>query len=176
MRSRWLASVALCLGLIACDTSPVDVESTDATPASDAVGLSELTRLDSLLRFKRSIRVGSFSSNDRTGGNDDGFSGSHSFIRKHAEGLVLAELDGPGAIYRIWTPTPTDGVFAFYFDGEVEPRLEIPFRQLFTGEREPFVSPIVGYGAGRFYCYLPIPFVSSRSRRWSLSKGRTFCH
>ena len=106
-----------------------------------------------LPRFKRSVRVGSFSSYDRTGGNDDGFSGAYSFVRKDGEGLVLAELDGPGAIYRIWTPTPTDDVLAFYFDGEAEPRLEIPFRQLFTGEREPFVSPVVGYGAGGFYCY-----------------------
>lgn len=125
------------------------------------IGLSALTRLDLLPRFKRSIRVGSFSSYDRTGANDDGFSGDYSFIRKEDEGLVLAELDGPGAVYRIWTPTPTDDVLAFYFDGEAEPRLEIPFRQLFTGEREPFVSPVVGYGAGGFYCYLPLTFEES---------------
>ncbi|MCB1122698.1 MAG: DUF2961 domain-containing protein [Verrucomicrobiae bacterium] len=102
-----------------------------------------------------------FSSYDRTGGNDDGFSGTYSYIRKEEEGLVLAELEGPGAIYRIWTPTPTDDIFAFYFDGESKPRLEISFRQLFTGEREPFVSPIVGYGVGGFYCYLPIAFEKS---------------
>lgn len=125
------------------------------------VGLDELTRLDLLPQFKQSIRVGSFSSYDRTGGNDDGFSGTYSFVRKDDEGLVIAELDGPGAIYRIWTPTPTDDVFAFYFDGEAKPRLEIPFRQLFTGEREPFVAPVVGYGAGGFYCYLPILFEKS---------------
>lgn len=125
------------------------------------IGVAELARVDLLPRLKQSVRVGSFSSYDRTGKNDDGFSGTYSFIRKEDDGLVLAELDGPGAIYRIWTPTPTDDVFAFYFDGETEPRLEIPFRQLFTGEREPFVSPLVGYGAGGFYCYLPIPFEQS---------------
>lgn len=126
-----------------------------------SIGVAELTRLDLLPRFKQSLRVGSFSSYDRTGGNDDGFSGDYSFIRKEGEGLVLAELDGPGAIYRIWTPTPTDDVLAFYFDGEAAPRLEIPFRQLFTGEREPFVHPVVGYGAGGFYCYLPLTFRKS---------------
>jgi hypothetical protein len=42
------------------------------------------------------------SSYDRTGGNDDGFSGLYSFVRKDDEGLILAEIDGPGAIYRIW--------------------------------------------------------------------------
>lgn len=161
MRSLWLATAAVCLVGVACDTSSVDDEPSRTSPTSDAIGLSELTRLDLLPRFKRSIRVGSFSSYDRTGGNDDGFSGEYSFVRKEAEGLVLAELDGPGAIYRIWTPTPTDDVFAFYFDGEAQPRLEIPFRQLFTGEREPFVSPVVGYGAGGFYSYLPITFEHS---------------
>ncbi len=161
MLSRWIGYVVICLGFVACDTSSVDVETPDDVTQSGAIGLSELTRLDLLPQFKRSIRVGSFSSYDRTGGNDDGFSGDYSFIRKDDEGLVLAELDGPGAIYRIWTPMPTDDVFAFYFDGEAEPRLEIPFRQLFTGERQPFIAPIVGYGAGGFYCYLPITFERS---------------
>ena len=149
------------LGLVACESGTSSPEPGASPPATASIGLAELTRLDHLPRFKRSATVGSFSSYDRTGGNDDGFSGTYSFIRQKGEGLVLAELDGPGAIYRIWTPTPTDDVFAFYFDGETEPRLEIPFRQLFTGEREPFVSPVVGYGAGGFYCYLPIPFERS---------------
>ena len=154
--SPYMRCLVVAMGLVACGPSSVAIRSDDAP-----IGLSELTRLDLLPRFKRSVRVGSFSSYDRTGGNDDGFSGAYSFVRKDDEGLVLAELDGPGAIYRIWTPTPTDDVFAFYFDGETEPRLEIPFRQLFTGEREPFVSPVVGHGAGGFYCYLPIPFERS---------------
>ncbi|MBU23222.1 MAG: hypothetical protein CL476_09005 [Acidobacteria bacterium] len=160
----WVARAGFLLTLVgvsACESGPPPTGLEAPSPAVDAIGLAELTRLDHLARFKRSVKVGAFSSYDRTGGNDDGFSGAYSFIRQDAEGLVLAELDGPGAIYRIWTPTPTDDVFAFYFDGEDEPRLEIPFRQLFTGEREPFVSPIVGYGAGGFYCYLPITFERS---------------
>ena len=155
-KKTMLGCLMVAMGFVACGSSPVAIQTDDAP-----IGLAELTRLDLLPRFKRSVRIGSFSSYDRTGGNDDGFSGAYSFVRKDDEGLVLAELDGPGAIYRMWTPTPTDDVFAFYFDGEAEPRLEIPFRQLFTGEREPFVSPVVGYGAGGFYCYLPIPFERS---------------
>ena len=27
-------------------------------------------------------------------------------------GLVLADLEGPGVIYRIWTPTPTDDLLS----------------------------------------------------------------
>ena len=155
---RWCSVVLLSLG---CGAETPRSVATSVVDAPDAVGLAELTRLDLLPRFKRSIEVGSFSSYDRTGGNDDGFPGAYSFVRQEDEGLVLVELDGPGVIYRIWTPTPTDDIFAFYIDGEAQPRLEIPFRQLFTGEREPFVSPVVGYGAGGFYCYLPIAFERS---------------
>src|SRR3712207_1917507 len=68
-------------------------------------GIAELHRLDTLPTFKRSTSVGSISSYDRTGGNDDGFSGKYSFVRKEGAGLVIADLKGPGVVYRIWTPT-----------------------------------------------------------------------
>ena len=125
------------------------------------LGLAELYRLDWLPKIKQSVYVGSVSSYDRTGGNDDGFSGTYSFVRREPAGLVLADLQGPGYIYRIWTPTPTDDIMEFYFDGEKTPRLVIPFRELFSGQVFPFVSPIVGAGAGGFYCYLPIAFKKS---------------
>lgn len=124
-------------------------------------GIEQLHRLDVLPQLKASLKVGSFSSYDRTGGNNDGFGGEYSFIRKEAGGLVLAELDGPGVIYRIWTPTPTDDVMEFFFDGAEEPAVSIPFRELFTGSRFPFVRPVVGYGAAGFYSYLPLPFAKS---------------
>ncbi len=124
-------------------------------------GLSAIYRLDTLARFSTAVKVGSVSSYDRTGGNDDGFSGQYSFLRKEPGGLVIADLTGPGVIYRIWTPTPTDDVVEFYFDGETTPRLSVPFRELFTGTHPPFVSPIVGSGAGGFYSYLPIGFARS---------------
>jgi hypothetical protein len=124
-------------------------------------GVEELHRLDLLPAFKRSIKVGSVSSYDRSGGNDDGFSGKYSFVRREASGLVLADLKGPGVIYRIWTPTPTDDPVEFYFDGEETPRIRLPFRDLFSGKRSPFLSPVVGVGAGGFYSYLPLPYKDS---------------
>jgi hypothetical protein len=111
-----------------------------------------------LPRFHESVFVGSVSSYDRTGGNDDGFSGAHSFVRKVAGGLVLADLEGPGVVTRIWTPTPTDDVIELYFDEEPEPRITVPFRELFTGTREPFIAPLVGRGAGGNFSYVPIPY------------------
>ncbi|MDT7543104.1 MAG: hypothetical protein QOE33_3008 [Acidobacteriota bacterium] len=129
--------------------------------ARPAPGVEELSRLDALPLFKESVAVGSVSSYDRTGGNDDGFSGKYSFLRREAGGLVIADLKGPGVIYRIWTPTPSDDIIEFYFDGEARPRLSLPFRDLFSGERAPFLSPVVGSGGGGFYSYLPLTYKDS---------------
>ncbi|MGZ5425115.1 MAG: hypothetical protein ACXWH4_11200, partial [Candidatus Aminicenantales bacterium] len=68
-----------------------------AAPGSAAIGIDELARLDLLPQLKRSVEVGLVSSYDRSGGNDDGFSGKYSFIRKEPGGLVIADLEGPGA-------------------------------------------------------------------------------
>jgi hypothetical protein len=129
-----------------------------AGPGAAAVGVDELLRLDLLPRFKRSVEVGLVSSYDRSGGNDDGFSGKYSFVRKEPGGLVLADLEGPGAIYRIHTPTPTDDIVEFYFDGEDAPRLSLKVVELFDGTRPPFVAPVVTWGAGGYTSYLPITY------------------
>ncbi len=125
------------------------------------IGVDELARLDLLPRFKRSIRVGLVSSYDRSGGNDDGFSGKYSFVRKEPGGLVLADLEGPGAIYRIHTPTPTEDIVEFYFDGEAAPRLRLKVIELFDGTRPPFVEPVVGSGVGGYTSYVPLTYGKS---------------
>lgn len=129
--------------------------------AAEPIGIEELYRLDRLPAFKTSVKVASVSSYDRTGGNDDGFSGKYSFVRKDADGLVLADLQGPGVIYRVWMPTPTDDVMEFLFDGETKPRIEVKFRDLFLGKHQAFPRPLVGFGAGGYYCYVPLPFAKS---------------
>ena len=84
-------------------------------------GTDELYRLDLLPRFRSATHVGAVSSYDRTGGNDDGFSGKYSFVGRDDQGIIIADLQGPGIIYRIWTPTPTDDVVEFLFDGDSSP-------------------------------------------------------
>ena len=123
--------------------------------------LEKLSRLDLLPTFKDSIKIGSVSSYDRTGGNDDGFAGTYSFVRKEVDGLVIADLKGPGVITRIWTPTPSDDITEFYFDGETTPRISEKFIDLFSGKKFPFLAPISGIGAGGFYTYLPIEYKTS---------------
>ena len=151
--NRWLLAILLLPGNLTASR----LEAEDRW----VLGMEELHRLDLLPRLKPSVYVGSVSSYDRTGGNDDGFSGKYSFVAREDGGLVIADLKGPGIIYRIWTPTPTDDMVEFYFDGETKPRIRVKFRELFIGNEPPFVSPLVGYGAGGFYSYVPLSFRKS---------------
>lgn len=123
--------------------------------------IAQLYRLDELPRLRPNVTVGMVSSYDRSGGNDDGFNGTYSFVRREAEGLVIADLTGPGVVTRIWTPTPTDDIVEFYFDGERSPRIRARFRDLFSGTAAPFNAPLVAIGAGGFTSYAPIPYARS---------------
>lgn len=143
--------------LIVLSTAPFVL----AQPRWPAPGVAELHRLDLLPAFKRSVKVGSVSSYDRSGGNNDGFEGTYSFLRKEPAGLVIADLKGPGVLYRIWTATPSEDIIEFYFDGEPSPRLSLPFIDLFSGKRYPFLPPVAGLGAGGFYSYVPLPYKES---------------
>ncbi|UJH92749.1 hypothetical protein LZ575_10055 [Antarcticibacterium sp. 1MA-6-2] len=51
--------------------------------------------------------------------NDDGF--TPQYIRKEGEQEVLAEMEGPGAIVRIWSASPREGKVKIYIDGNEEP-------------------------------------------------------
>lgn len=123
--------------------------------------LALLKRVDLLPAYRHNQLIEQESSYDRTWGNDDGFSGKYSYVRKENGHLVLAEFEGPGVVNRIWTPTPTSDILSFYFDGEKIPRLKIRFMDLFSGEVYPFVKPVCGNEIGGYYCYIPIPFKKS---------------
>jgi hypothetical protein len=144
MMARW---ITLLMALFA-----IPAVAQDRGP--DMLDVSQLAQL-------RPVTVGMFSSYDRTGMNDDGFSGTHSFLRKEGDGLVIAELQGPGALTRIWTPTPIEAPLEFYIDGEKTPRISAPFDELFSGTRAPFTGSLVGQGAGGFWSYVPIEFARS---------------
>ena len=122
----------------------------------------QLLEVSRLPEFRPVMKVGAFSSYDRTGGNDDGFSGKYSFIRKEGDGLVIAEVKGRGAITRIWTAAPAlDSPIEFYFDGEKTPRLVLPMSDLFSGKSPPFVAPLAGHGLGGYFSYVPLEFEKS---------------
>ena len=75
---------------------------------------------------------------------------------------VLADLTGPGTITRFWTANPSStNIIRFYFNGEDNARISIPFKNLFNGETTPFdsvFSYISGTGGNLYY---PIPYSES---------------
>ena len=123
--------------------------------------LELLKKIDLLPTYRSNQLVEQISSYDRTGGNNDGFYGTFSYIRKENDKLVIAELEGPGVINRIWTPTPTEDTLLFFFDGEKIPRLKIKFSDLFSGNVFPFLKPVCGNEIGGYYSYIPIPYKES---------------
>lgn len=125
------------------------------------ISVDSFHRLDQLPTLRTGWKVGAVTSYDRSGGNDDGFAGTYSFVRKEGDNLVLADLKGPGCVTRIHTPTPTDELLEFYIDGEETPRISMPYRQYFTGDYFPFVRPLVDTAGGGCYSYVPIPYAKS---------------
>jgi hypothetical protein len=134
---------------------------TGAEPTSDTLhGLAAMARPELLPIFKKSIEK-EVSSADPTGANQD----YSNFVSVSGNTAVLADIEGPGCIERIWT---TDGAvdtglalqgqIRFFLDDEVTPRIDCPYQDFFLGKCPPFVSPLVGRSSGGFYSYMPIAF------------------
>lgn len=118
--------------------------------------LYDVSQLPQYIKNSTSAQVSSY---DITGGNDDGFSGKNSFIRRNTDSsLVIFDVKGPGVINRIWTPTPTEDTLDFYLDGNPMPSFCIKYSDLFSGKIYPFTAPLCGNDLGGFYCYFPILF------------------
>ena len=133
--------------------------------------ISELFRLELLPRLNRGETCKMFSSYDRTGGNDDGFSGKYSKLREENGNSVLAEMDGPGCIQRMFFTHSEYGMpgllgrkgehIRIYLDGEKKPALDVPLEDIFYGKLEGFPKPLADVALGGFYCYVPIPYKKS---------------
>ena len=130
--------------------------------------IEDLYHLENIAKLHTGTICKMFSSYDRTGGNDDGFSGTYSKIRDEKGDSVIAEMKGSGCIQRIWfthSVINVDGLLnrksehiKIYLDGKSEPVLNIPLEKLFSGELKQFPKPLVGTSLGGFYCYVPIPY------------------
>lgn len=71
---------------------------------------------------------------------------------------VLAELEGPGAIVRIWSANP-EGTLRIYLDGEKEPAVQVPFAAAMRGDGDfPFAEPFAGLRARGGNIYFPFTF------------------
>lgn len=75
-------------------------------------------------------------------------------------GCLIAEMDGPGYISRIWSATAGPGHVKIYIDGAAEPTVDLEFREFFNCTKEPFVYRSLGYddSARGKNCYVPISY------------------
>ena len=105
--------------------------------------ISELYDFTHLTRLRPGVKCKMFSSYDRTGGNNDGFSGTYSKLRVEGGRSVLAEMAGAGCIHRIWfthSEHKVDGLLErkgerirIFLDGKKEPALDVPLEDMFSG-------------------------------------------
>jgi hypothetical protein len=94
--------------------------------------------------------------------NNDGF--DPQYIRKEGENMVLAEMEGPGAIVRMWSASPGKGHVKVYIDGRERPALDLPFISYFDTTSIPaFGYPQLVYetAARGFNNYVPITYQKS---------------
>lgn len=125
-------------------------------------GLKALTALDALPLLRRGVWLVGTDSHDVTGGNNDGFQALYSYLYKDGDEYVLFEETGPGCIYEIRS-IGFKGNLKIYLDGTTSPTLVIPFRDLYNGQRPPFLPPLVAEDEtahGSCWSYYPIPFRS----------------
>lgn len=129
-----------------------------------------LTALDRLPILDDGVTCAQFSSYDRASRYDEkadtyiawGANGdSGHYVRIEPDGeAVMAEMQGPGCIVRIWSANP-QGKIRFYLDGDTRPTYEWSFADLFADKVPPFKSPIAGMAGRGANSYLPIPYARS---------------
>ncbi|MDT0678501.1 glycoside hydrolase family 172 protein [Autumnicola musiva] len=93
--------------------------------------------------------------------NNDGL--KPQFIRKEGDKEVLAEMEGPGAIVRIWSASPRNGQVKIYIDGQEEPVVDLPFIDYFKPSIPAFDFSELVYetNARGFNNYVPITYKKS---------------
>jgi hypothetical protein len=90
--------------------------------------------------------------------NGDG----NGIIRKEGDKVVLAEMDGPGCIWRIWSATPKEGHVRIYLDGANDPAVDLPFVGYFDRKNAPFTrSALVHTVSHGWNNYTPMPYQKS---------------
>lgn len=72
---------------------------------------------------------------------------------------VMADLKGPGAVVRLWSPNPSGRIW-FYFDGETQSRMRAPTQQILSDEGV-FGPPFAWVTSGGYSVTFPVPYEKS---------------
>ncbi|MCC7375802.1 MAG: DUF2961 domain-containing protein [Verrucomicrobiales bacterium] len=84
------------------------------------------------------------------------------FIRKEGEKIVMAEMKGPGCLWRIWSAAPKNGHVRIYLDDSPEPAVDLPFTGYFDSTQPPFNRPALVHSVALGWNnYVPIPYQRS---------------
>ena len=80
-------------------------------------------------------------------------------IRTEGDQVVMAEMKGPGCIWRIWSAAAEKGHVKIYLDDQPEPAVDLPFADYFDGKHAPFNYPELSYNLNthRFQRPEPLP-------------------
>ncbi len=96
-------------------------------------------------------------------------------IRSEGDHVVMAEMKGPGCIWRIWSAAAEKGHVKIYLDGQAQPAVDLPFADYFDGKHAPFAYPALSYNLGRSeaaarisICRFP---TRNRARWWPTRAG-----
>lgn len=170
--SEMIARACLLCGLAAPLASPASAQQTLSYGdlVHRMVDLEQLAILP-----EKGERCGQWSSYDRASSYDEttgkylnweANGDGNGFIRTEGESLVLAEMTGPGCLWRIWSALPEKGHLKIYIDGEDHPAVDLPFEDYFTGQTAPFDFPTLSYALEDQGCrgknlYFPIPYQKS---------------
>jgi hypothetical protein len=115
------------------------------------------------------VTTHTISSYDRSGGNDDGFTGAFSelYVDRRGEHVIF-DTSGPGALTTLWFTSDAGGnaplglgKVRFYFDDDQDARIVVDADELFAGKTKPFVEPLVANNrrsTGGFVSWVPLPF------------------
>lgn len=139
-----------CVVLAAEPTGPMPAGYLPAGAAAELYDLGQLARLRD--PQVQSLAIGA----------------SPSMFRADLNQTVLANVDGPGILQRIWFDAPPARPlrrpvadrrhFRIYLDRHAGPVLDVTLTELYSGQHPRFPRPIVGAGPGGAYCDIPIPF------------------
>jgi hypothetical protein len=117
------------------------------------VGYSALASFDHLWQWSGAVETDMVSSTDPSGGNMD----MMNYHGRYRGERLLARIDGPGCIYRIWSAMPS-GKIKVYLDGSKKAEIKCGFKKYLEGKCEGLPGD---FAVGRAANYMPIPFEKS---------------
>jgi hypothetical protein len=157
IRSQVLLVVLFCIPIGHAQESP-----------SIPKGLDSLTQMDRLPLLRHDVWFHSVSSQDVTGGNSDGFNAE--FSNQYVENgrYVFLDTRGPACVQLFWASRLNVFTNQMGFDGDLtietrrggKPKTDVvPFGDLYSGKRAPFLAPLVQEergGHGSSWSFVPI--------------------